>query len=102
VVVSVSLLLKVVIGIFFFKKNNSRALRLYFMFRYIYNMIVVYPLIILFRFVTGTYTLNYFLAGGILLICELTITVIYCKHLCIKAPLENVEDIPGFKVMKIM
>lgn len=95
------MLFKIFIGSFFYKSNNSRSLRLYFMFRYLYNLCVVYPLIILLKFVTATYSVNYFLAGGILLLCELIITAIYLRYLCIKKPIENIQDIPGFTVKAV-
>lgn len=96
VVMSAALLVKVLIGICFYKQNNARSLRSYFFWRYLYNMFVVYPLIIILRYFTATYVLNYFLAGGITLFCELVITLCYIKHLCLKTPLENIQDIPGF------
>lgn len=96
VIIAVSLLLKVLIGIFFYKSNNARSLRLYFLCRYLYNILIVYPLIIILKFFTGTYSMNHFLAGGIILLFEIIITCCYLKHLCFKTPLENIEDIPGF------
>ena len=72
-------------------------LRLYFMLRYAYNFIIMYPLIILLRYTTKTVTINYFLAGGILCACELLITALFVRYLCIKKHLEAIEDIPGFK-----
>jgi len=94
--VSVALLIKVFIGVYFYKKNNARSLRQYFMLRYLYNILIIYPLIAVLKFFTGTYVLNNFLAGGILAGFELIITGIYLKHLLIKAPIENIEDIPGY------
>jgi hypothetical protein len=93
------MLLKVGLGGFFYRRNSARSLRLYFMFRYIYNFIVIYTLIILFKFYSATYIINFFVAGGVLLILEIVITSIYCRYLCIKEPLENIEDVPGYKLV---
>lgn len=101
VVIAIALLAKVLLGSCFYKTNTSRALRLYFMFRYLYNICIIYPLIILLKYKTGTYSVNHFIAGGVLLVCELVITLIYIKYLCSKRPMENIEDIPGFTVKSI-
>eukprot|EP00347_Sterkiella_histriomuscorum_P022349 403330794 len=101
VVLSGALLVKVLIGVFFYQYNNVRSLRLYFLWRYIYNIFVIYPLIVILRYFTATYVLNYFLAGGITLLFEVIILLCYLKHLCMKKPIENIEDIPGFQIKQI-
>ncbi|CDW76083.1 UNKNOWN [Stylonychia lemnae] len=94
--ISAALLLKVFIGVYFYKRNNARSLRLYFMFRFLYNVLVIYPLIAVLKFFTGVYVMNNFIAGGILALFELIITGIYMKYLFLKTPIENIEDIPGY------
>lgn len=101
VVLSAALLVKVLIGLFFYKHNNASSLRLYFLWRYLYNIFVIYPLIVVLRYFTPTYILNYFLAGGITLLFEIIITLCYIKHLLFKKPIENIEDIPGFSIKSI-
>lgn len=71
------------------------------MFRYLYNVVVIYPLIIVLKFFTGTYTVNLFIAGGGVFFLELVVTLAYFKYLCIKRPLENIEDVPGYKLKAI-
>jgi len=39
--------------------------------------------------------------GGILFILEIVITSFYCKYLCCKKPLENLEDVPSYKLKSI-
>ena len=99
VIISLSMLIKISLGGFFYRRNTSRSLRLYFMFRYIYNLMVIYPLVIIFKIFSATYLISYFVAGGVLLFLELIITAIYCRHLCLKTSFENFEDIPGYKVV---
>ena len=99
VIISLSMLIKISLGGFFYRRNTSRSLRLYFMFRYIYNMVVIYPLVIIFKVFSATYLISYFVAGGALLLLELIITAIYCRHLCMKSAFENIEDIPGYKIV---
>jgi hypothetical protein len=98
--VSLSLLIKVLLGIYFYSRNSTRSLRLYFLLRYLYNALVVLPIIVIFKFYSPTYTLNYFMTIGILLISEIIITAVYCKHLCFKKQIENFEEIPGCKILR--
>lgn len=56
------------------------------------------PLLFIFRVATATYTINYFLAGGILFISEIVVMLIYRKDLIRKNVVEKFEEVSGSKV----
>ncbi len=101
VCVSVVLLAKVFVGMCFFRKQSRRSLRIYYIIRIAIDALIYMPLLFIFRVFTATYTINYFLAGGILFISELLVMIVYRKDLIRKSEVEKLEDVTGSKVSQI-
>lgn len=98
VVMGVIMLFKVIIGAPFYNKRFIKDIRCYFINRYLFNLLIICPAMILLRYFTRTYLENYFLVGAILLIFEILIGLFYIRYLYIRMPIENMDDIPGIKI----
>ena len=98
IVIGVVMLVKVVLGVPFYNKRTMSSLRCYFALRYLYNVVIVCPALVLLRYFTNTFLENFFVAGGILTLFELIIGVFYIRYLYKRMPLETLDDIPGLKI----
>jgi hypothetical protein len=98
VCISVVLLGKVFVGMCFFRRQSWRSLRVYYIIRLAIDAFIYAPLLFIFRVLTATYTINYFLAAGILFISELIVIIIYRKDLIRKNVVEKLEEVNGTKV----
>jgi hypothetical protein len=92
-------LIKVFIGIPFYNKSTLTALRSYLIARYLFNIFVICPSYVLLRYLTHAYLQNYLYTGGILCLIEIFIVLFYGPHLFKRQPIENIENIPGFKII---
>jgi hypothetical protein len=92
------LLAKVFIGIYFYNKNTLSALRTYFIARYVYNTLIVCPLFAILHALTETFIPNFFLTGGLILMFEFILGMLYIRHLYRQNPIEIIDDIPGLRV----
>lgn len=101
VCVSFVLLLKVFVGMYFFKRSSGRALRIYFILRLVIDVFFYLPLFFIFRKFTATYTINYFLGLGLLFISEFIVILIYRNHLFKKNIVESLQDVVGSKVTHV-
>lgn len=69
IIISVTQLLKVFIGIYFFKRQNTlRSLWIYFILRLSIDIFIFGPLIFIFEKTTATYKINFFIAEGLVFI----------------------------------
>ena len=81
IVIGATMILKVLLGIPFYDKRTLGSLRTYFILRYLFNLIIFCPVLILLRSFTSSYLLNYLYAGSILLVFEVLIGLFYLRHL---------------------
>lgn len=98
ITIGVVMFLKVFISIGFYNDRHIGRLRTYFIWRYVYNVVVVCPVMAALRRLTHTYLQNYFLVGGLLFITEITIGLFYICNLYKQIPEEIFEDIPGIRI----
>jgi hypothetical protein len=101
ITISLLLLVKSLIGVFFYKRHSLRALRVYLVMRYLYNIVIVFPAIIIFRYLSATFTVSYFVAAVITMTGEIFITIVYGRYIIINTPYETIEMIRGCKITKL-
>lgn len=99
IIVSVAFLLKIFIGLHFYRQPSVRSLRNYFLCRYLFDLAVLLPIIVVFKLYSPTYMLNYLLTLGLLLLSEAIITLVYVRELCFKEYAENLENVKGSKIL---
>ena len=68
-------------------------LRLYFITRLIVDIVLILPLVIYFKMTSATYSYNYFIVVGVLVLSELIILLKHIKNLYKKTIIECIEQI---------
>eukprot|EP00350_Pseudokeronopsis_sp_OXSARD2_P008010 CAMPEP_0170545234 /NCGR_PEP_ID=MMETSP0211-20121228/3697_1 /TAXON_ID=311385 /ORGANISM="Pseudokeronopsis sp., Strain OXSARD2" /LENGTH=203 /DNA_ID=CAMNT_0010849087 /DNA_START=161 /DNA_END=772 /DNA_ORIENTATION=- len=96
--VSCTLLVKVIAGMFFFNKHSHRALRTFFIVRLSVDLFIYLPLHYVFRELTATYVISFFLGLGSVIFIELIALCLFRRELYKKGVIESIEDIEGSKI----